>query len=218
MPLTWTCTCGKSLRVADELAGKRVKCPACNGVSTVPQADPGFEVVEETDLQPSPPPQPKPAPARVRAVVANEENQSRRRQLIDDEEEERPRKKRLQNDEDDEHEDERSKKNRKRDEEDDEKPWKKRGKEDDDDEDEEEPRKKKKQLKKGKKVENDGHFRMEHGILNAGVLGGLAAMVGAVIWFVVGLIALDRIFFYPPILFVLGLVAMIKGIVNRNED
>jgi hypothetical protein len=214
MPITWTCTCGKSLRIADDLAGKRVKCPACNCVSTAPKVDPGFEVVEETELQPSPPP-----PTRVREVVAQEENQSRKRQMSDDEEDERPRKKRRADDDGDEDEDERTKKKRRRDEEDDEKPWKKRRADDDEEDDDEEdrPRKKKKQLKKGKKVEKGGHFGMERGILNAGVLGGLAAMVGAVIWFVVGLLN-DWIFFYPPVLFVLGMVAMIKGIMNKNED
>ena len=39
----------------------------------------------------------------------------------------------------------------------------------------------------------------------------------AVVWFVLGLMA-DRIFFYPPILFVVGLVAFIKGLVGGGDD
>jgi len=41
--------------------------------------------------------------------------------------------------------------------------------------------------------------------------GGVAMMVGAVVWFVVGWMA-GRIFIYPPILFVLGIVAVAKGL------
>ncbi len=48
------------------------------------------------------------------------------------------------------------------------------------------------------------------GRTDGGVIIGILMMVGAVIWFVGGL-AFDIIFFYPPILFVLGLVATIKG-------
>ena len=48
MPITISCPCGKKLRVADEHAGKRVKCPACQAVSTVPapEPEPEFEIVE----------------------------------------------------------------------------------------------------------------------------------------------------------------------------
>ena len=44
------------------------------------------------------------------------------------------------------------------------------------------------------------------------VFGGIAMMVGAVVWFVVGLF-LGIIFFYPPILLIIGFVTMIKGFV-----
>jgi hypothetical protein len=47
MPITLNCACGKTLRVADEHAGKRVKCPVCNAVITPPAPEPQFEVVEE---------------------------------------------------------------------------------------------------------------------------------------------------------------------------
>jgi hypothetical protein len=54
MPFTLNCTCGKTLRIADEHAGKRIKCPACNGIlsSAAPQpAMPAFEVVEDEPRQ-----------------------------------------------------------------------------------------------------------------------------------------------------------------------
>ncbi len=38
MPLVVNCSCGKQLRVPDEFAGKRVKCPACQNPCAVPAA------------------------------------------------------------------------------------------------------------------------------------------------------------------------------------
>jgi hypothetical protein len=51
--------------------------------------------------------------------------------------------------------------------------------------------------------------------MNAGVIGGVLMMVIAVVWFVVGLHA-GWIFFYPPILFVIGIVALIKGLMGHS--
>ncbi len=39
--ITFVCKCGKSLRVKDELAGKRARCPACSQVVVVPQGAAG---------------------------------------------------------------------------------------------------------------------------------------------------------------------------------
>ena len=38
MPVVVTCNCGKSYHAPETLQGKRVKCPACGGVVTVPMA------------------------------------------------------------------------------------------------------------------------------------------------------------------------------------
>jgi len=46
--------------------------------------------------------------------------------------------------------------------------------------------------------------------LNAGLFGGLGMMVVAVVWFSLGYDA-GRIFFYPFIMFVAGLISFIKG-------
>ncbi len=47
---------------------------------------------------------------------------------------------------------------------------------------------------------------------NWGAMGtGILMMVGAAVWFVVGLMG-DRIFFYPPVLFVLGIISFFKGL------
>jgi hypothetical protein len=39
MAITVACDCGKEFKVKDELAGKKVKCPACQAVLTVPAAE-----------------------------------------------------------------------------------------------------------------------------------------------------------------------------------
>src|SRR5262245_6575331 len=60
MPITLNCTCGKTLRVADEHAGRRVKCPVCNAIISPAPPEPQFEVVEE-----APPPLSAPKPQSV---------------------------------------------------------------------------------------------------------------------------------------------------------
>jgi hypothetical protein len=37
MPISLNCDCGRALRVKDELAGRRVRCPVCQAVLTVPE-------------------------------------------------------------------------------------------------------------------------------------------------------------------------------------
>lgn len=58
---------------------------------------------------------------------------------------------------------------------------------------------------------------LEGKLSNSGIAGGVGLMVAAVVWFVVGLAA-DRIFFYPPVLFIVGLVAFIKGLVAAGDS
>jgi hypothetical protein len=45
---------------------------------------------------------------------------------------------------------------------------------------------------------------------------GLLMMLGAAAWFVAGLAA-DRIFIYPPILFIIGIGTVIKGFMGQSE-
>lgn len=63
--------------------------------------------------------------------------------------------------------------------------------------------------------DSSGYFTPEKKGLEKGVLGGIAMMVIAVVWFVVGWMA-GRIFFYPPILFIIGLVGLIRGMAQGN--
>jgi transposase len=50
--------------------------------------------------------------------------------------------------------------------------------------------------------------------ISPSVVGGLLMMLIAVVWFVGGLF-FNIIFFYPPILFVIGIIALVKGLVDR---
>jgi hypothetical protein len=50
--------------------------------------------------------------------------------------------------------------------------------------------------------------------INAGIGGGVLLMLGAVLWFVLGIILLDRIFFYPPIMFIIGIIAFGRGLMR----
>jgi predicted RNA-binding Zn-ribbon protein involved in translation (DUF1610 family) len=62
--------CGKTLRVTDQLTGKRVKCKACEAVFTVPAADDGAKPLPDEFKKPTAKPaQPKkPAKAKPRVV------------------------------------------------------------------------------------------------------------------------------------------------------
>lgn len=64
------------------------------------------------------------------------------------------------------------------------------------------------------KQSGGGFFASESSILNSGTIGGGLAMLAAIVWFFGGL-AMGIIFFYPPILFIIGLIGFVKGIVNR---
>jgi hypothetical protein len=50
-------------------------------------------------------------------------------------------------------------------------------------------------------------------VVDPSIIGGIVMMVGAVVWFVVGL-KFGIIFFYPPVLFVLGIAAFVKGLLD----
>jgi hypothetical protein len=53
--------------------------------------------------------------------------------------------------------------------------------------------------------------------ITPGVLGGLVSMLVAVVWFVVAYQA-GWIYFYPPVMFVFGFVAVVRGLLGYSED
>lgn len=52
--------------------------------------------------------------------------------------------------------------------------------------------------------------------ISGGVIVGLLMMGGAALWFFVGLAA-GRIFFYPPILFIIGLINLIRSLFGHED-
>jgi uncharacterized protein YxjI len=74
------CSCGKSLNVADKLAGKRIRCPACSAVLTV--AEESAPAAEEVEAPPAPPQKRQateeggaeaPRPAKKQAIAEEDE-------------------------------------------------------------------------------------------------------------------------------------------------
>src|SRR5262245_15643598 len=60
MPINVTCTgCASTMKVPDNVAGKRVKCPKCANVLTVPAANGGFEDQQKPLRVSLPPPVPE---------------------------------------------------------------------------------------------------------------------------------------------------------------
>ncbi len=99
MPILLTCECGKKLRVNDESAGKRVRCPSCKAILQAPAKAPA-----ETE---APPPKAKSRPAPVEDDRADDEPPRKpvKSKSRDDDEEDRPRKAKSRDDEEDENDD-----------------------------------------------------------------------------------------------------------------
>ncbi len=66
-----------------------------------------------------------------------------------------------------------------------------------------------------KPVKDKSFFAPEKKGLEKGVIGGIAMMIIAAVWFAAGYRA-GVIFFYPPILFVIGLFGFLKGFMTGN--
>jgi hypothetical protein len=64
MPITFSCGCGKTLRVPDEFAGRRAKCPGCGELVNIPGPEPVFEVEEKPKPGAAPPTQPGTKPSK----------------------------------------------------------------------------------------------------------------------------------------------------------
>ncbi|MCJ7570762.1 MAG: hypothetical protein MUO82_02635 [Candidatus Thermoplasmatota archaeon] len=62
-----------------------------------------------------------------------------------------------------------------------------------------------------------GFFSLEKAGIKKGVIGGMIMIGIATVWFVGGLFV-GLIFFYPPILFLIGVYALLKGLVTGNVN
>lgn len=172
MSITLSCACGRSLRVNDDLVGRKVRCPACQAVLTVPT-----DAIEEVPAQKlragAPPP---PVPRRAKKV---DEDRKRPREFAphdwdddDDDEDDGPRRKSS-------------------------------GRDRDDDDDDDRPRKKSKP-----RTTNRSSSR----IFNSATVTGLLLMVGSFLWFIFSLMVLHRINVYMVVLFVVGVVSLVRGL------
>jgi F0F1-type ATP synthase assembly protein I len=180
------CPCDRAFRVKDELAGKKIRCPACKQILLVPA--PEIEIFVEDDaahyLMAEEPKAKKPVAARA--------------------------------DEDEEERDERVtakpaawvKPAPRREEEEDERPRRRR-----DEDDEVRPRRKNK-IPRRERDEGSGFPAIA---ISPAIISGVLMMVGAVVWFVLGIVLIDRIFFYPPILFILGIGAVWRGATGQED-
>ena len=63
--------------------------------------------------------------------------------------------------------------------------------------------------------DDEGFFAPEKKGIQAGVMGGLAMMAIAAVWFGLGRKA-GYTFYYPPVLFLFGLFALVKGLFEGN--
>jgi len=171
MPIAIQCGCGRSLRVKDELAGRKARCPNCNSVLAIPQ--PAAEKNSEEDaftylLAESPE---NPAPTRP---------QSREQAIRADEDRDLPA------------------------------PAPSRSRSS---HSEKKPGPQAKPRRASREYDEEPSRR---GVsVNPAIITGLLMMVGAAIWFFVGL-AGGYIFFYPPVLFVLGIVSIVRGFTGQE--
>ncbi len=62
---------------------------------------------------------------------------------------------------------------------------------------------------------DDDFFGPEKNGIEHGMMGGIAMMVIAVVWFGLGWMA-GIIFYYPPILFLIGVFGLLKGLFTGN--
>ncbi len=174
MPIELSCDCGRALRLKDNLAGKKIRCPDCQSVLSVPAQsddshDPGFEVLPDNEGHEDSSPR-----------------RSRRSAIRTEPPEVLPA--------------------RRRDEEDEPPPPRRR----DDDDEPPRPRRPKRSREIKRRSPAVSFEQGWFGSVNAGVIGGILMMVIAVVWFIAGLMG-GYIFFYPPILFVVGIIAIVKG-------
>ena len=65
---------------------------------------------------------------------------------------------------------------------------------------------------------NNWKREKDRGDINSSLWGGIGMMALAVVWFFGALFLFDLLFIYPPILFIIGLVAFIKGLMNLGSS
>ena len=195
MPIALQCLCGKAFRVKDEFAGKKIRCTACKQVVVVPapQPEPMSEDEDASNflLEEGPPPAPTPSTNR------------RREDPDDDDEPPTPPRKRRRADPDDDEDAEEGfsegpppKKPEKR-------------------KDRDRPRKRDPWKAAGGRYSEPQESRPWI-VISPTMISGVLMMVGAVVWFIAGL-ALGWLFYYPPVLFVIGIITFFRGLAGHED-
>jgi hypothetical protein len=157
MPISFSCeSCGRSLRVRDELAGQEIYCPDCRSILTVPAANGAISSYRPQTVAPS--------ADQGDALAARAEERTN--------------------------------------------PLPEPPKAADVDE----------WLPPQRTPRRGSTSRPSTGSATTSIGGGLVMMLIGVVAFGLGLIVLGRVFVYPIILFVVGVVALIKGIVGAASD
>jgi hypothetical protein len=210
MPIQVSCPCGKSVRVKDEWAGKKARCSGCSRIVTIPNPKKAtvkeeeiLDVVaveeEDDEVVTCDPIEEKSSRGRITT-------KPRPRIHDDDDEDEAPRRPKLRRNRDD-------------DDDEDERPRARRLREDDDEDDDERPRARRDREERKPRPKRPRPRRESSGssssAATAGIFGGLAMMVGAVVWFILGLYN-GWLFYYPPILFVMGVIAFVRGLMGKD--
>ena len=188
MPFKQPCACGKTLLLKDEFAGRKVRCPNCKEI--VLAAPPEEPKAEEKVPE---------LDVEEVAVTATPPVVTAAPPSVEFEEDDRPRSRSKRRDEDDEDYEEVDRRRRRR-----------RG-EDDDDHDVDGLR-----LKRPDIMATPSESSNTTPIATIGT--GILMMIGAVVWFVGALVLFDRLFIYPPIMFVLGIIAVFRGATQCVND
>jgi hypothetical protein len=154
MPISFQCGCGRSLRVKDELAGLRVRCPGCSSILAVPKPDVEYDAADVSVVD---------IPSDAEKERHRDEPEAPASTAITD----RPVNRATAP-----------------------------------------VRKRRPASKRERKKERR---RLPMIFINVEVACGIVMIVAAIVWFVGGLLWLNRIFFYPPVLLILGIAAIYKG-------
>jgi hypothetical protein len=154
MAITFQCSCGRTLRVKDELAGRRVRCPNCSSIVTASESDLQYDAanVSITD---------KPSDAGYE--FERDEPEVPASSAVTDRPGDRV------------------------------------------------PAPMKKRRPASKRERKKESWQAPVIYINAEVATGFVMIVVAIAWFVAGLLWLHRIFFYPGVLVILGIGAIVKG-------
>jgi hypothetical protein len=206
MPTALTCTCGVPLQVPDVFAGRRVRCPGCQAILNVPTAQARQEGEAAAHLLADSPQtsSPRRDSENQRDAAYKPEAQARSSRDYPDDSEDRYSTGRTK--------EARYPDSRNRD---DDEPGRGRRRYRDDDLDDLAIRRIRSRDDSPDRVAARGGAGGGWGGINGGVGGGLASMGIAVVWFIGGL-CFDTFFIYPPILFIIGLVAVIKGLASNR--